>query len=80
MSGKSLVTVAVVGCSGCGKSSIIKKGCKAYAMSEPTIGIPTTDGKDQFRCGFVVLLTVYTTLYHSLQILQDSARLIKAQT
>jgi len=52
MPGKSLVTVAVVGCSGCGKSSIIKKGCKAYAMSEPTIGMPVTDGKDQFRCRF----------------------------
>ena len=51
MPGKSLVTVAVVGCSGCGKSSIIKKGCKAYAMSEPTTGVPATDGKDLFRCG-----------------------------
>ncbi|KAF9652036.1 ras GEF [Thelephora ganbajun] len=49
MPSKSLITVAVVGCSGCGKSSIIKKGCKAYAMSEPTTGIPPTDGKNQFR-------------------------------
>lgn len=49
MPNKSLVTVAVVGCYGCGKSSIIKKGCKAYAMSEPTTGIPATDGKHSFR-------------------------------
>jgi len=50
MPSKSLITVAVVGFSGCGKSSIIKKGCKAYAMSEPTIGLPVTVGKDQFSC------------------------------
>jgi len=50
MPSKSLITVAVVGFSGCGKSSIIKKGCKAYAMSEPTIGLPMTDGKNQFSC------------------------------
>lgn len=52
MPSKSLVTVAVVGCSRCGKSNIIKKGCKAYAMSEPTVGVPVTDGKDQFPCKF----------------------------
>ena len=52
MPSKSLVTVAVVGAYGCGKSSIIKKGCKPYAMSEPTTGIPMTDGKNQFRCEF----------------------------
>lgn len=52
MPNKSLVTVAVVGCYGCGKSSIIKKGCKAYAMSEPTTGIPVADGKHPFRCEF----------------------------
>ena len=52
MPSKSLVTVAVVGCFGCGKSSIIKKGCKAYVMSEPTTGMPVTDAKDQFCCEF----------------------------
>ena len=52
MPSKSLVTVAVVGAYGCGKSCIIKKGCKAYAVSEPTTGMPVTDGKNQFRCEF----------------------------
>ena len=64
MPGKSLVTVAVVGCSACGKSSIIKKGCKAYAMSEPTIGMPVTDGKDQFRCGLGRSIDCPHTLTH----------------
>lgn len=50
MQGKSLVTVAVIGCYGCGKSSIIKKGCKAYVMSEPPTGSAASDGKHQFRC------------------------------
>ena len=74
MPNKSLVTVAVVGCSGCGKSSIIKKGCKAYAMSEPTIGVPVTDGKDQFCCKFGYL----TDLIHNLiPVPTDTSRLGK---
>lgn len=52
MPSKSLVTVAVVGDYGCGKSTIIKKGCKAYAIAEPTTGMPVTEGKNQFRCEF----------------------------
>jgi ABC-type antimicrobial peptide transport system ATPase subunit len=45
------VTIAVVGAAGSGKSTIIRKGCKPYGMSEPTAEILAAE--NSFKCTFL---------------------------
>src|SRR5882762_438832 len=44
------VTLAVVGGSGCGKSTAIAKGLKAYGLSEPALVTDGPRSDDAFRC------------------------------
>jgi predicted ATPase len=49
------VTIAVIGENGCGKSTAISKGLKAYRLADPLMTTDSPEGDAPFQCAYADL-------------------------